>query len=307
MQKKILSLVTFLMLISFLGAQVNRVKVDSILKSPNNFKDEMVELEGFVTQYVEGDAKTTSFYFLKDDWGGIIKVRTSKGRPDVGTRYIVNGPVGIDPIFNEPYISEEGRIPKTQQLVVPPVQKTNRLLIYGLIGGIIVVFFALVFIIMSALNRKSKAGTGIHTVRTGIEENLGQMPQPEAVMEGSTIKMSLPPQGTLKLLPGRFVVVSGDDKIKEIRFYKIGSTEESEITFGRAVGKPYSHIQLKPMTVSAKHAKLVFNAGKYTLTNFSKSNPTLVNGAVLEENGSVVLKNGDKIEMGEAVFQFQAQ
>jgi len=67
MAKKIVSLVLFILLVSFLGAQVNRIKVDSILKAPTNLKDEVVELEGFVTQYVEGDAKTTSFYFLKDD------------------------------------------------------------------------------------------------------------------------------------------------------------------------------------------------------------------------------------------------
>ena len=86
-----------------------------------------------MTQYVEGDAKTTSFYFLKDDGRASSRSRTSKRRPmsDPLHRYRTWGP---HPIFDEPYISEEGRVPKTVQIVVR--KKDNRLLIYGLIGAL---------------------------------------------------------------------------------------------------------------------------------------------------------------------------
>lgn len=299
MSKRCFIFVFLICLSLTLIAQEKQIKIEDILKAPAAFKDEVVRLEGFVTQYVEGDAKTTSFYFLKDDWGGIIKVRTSKDRPEVGNKYIITGPVGIDPIFNEPYISEETRMQK----VALPVASAprNQYLIYGLIAAITAVIFLLVVVILSSGKKRGFEET---KVSTGIETSL---PQPESFIEGKTIKMAVPPEGTLKLLPGRFVVLSGDDNIKEIRFYKTKAQEECEITFGRASGKPFSHIQLKPMTVSALHAKVVYNVGKFTLINYSKTNPTKVNGQELKENESVELKDGARIEMGEIVFEFQAR
>lgn len=171
-----------------------------------------------------------------------------------------------------------------------------------LIVAIILVFILLVVILLSVMRRRELAP------ETGLDEEAKvAIPKPEAVVEGSTIKMAVPPEGTLKLLPGRFIVLSGDDKIREIRFYKTKAQEECEVTFGRASGKPYSHIQLKPMTVSAKHAKLVYAGGKFTLINYSRTNPTKVNGVELPENGSVELKEGDRIEMGEMLFEFEAR
>jgi hypothetical protein len=133
----------------------------------------------------------------------------------------------------------------------------------------------------------------------------GEIPEPEEVLEGETVKIAVPPPGTLKILPGKFVVLEGDEKIKEIRFFKEKSSLETEITFGRAAGPNYSHIQFKPMSVSAKHAKLIYAGNKFTLINYSNTNPTRVNGIDLPENGSIELDEGDKIEMGEMVFEFK--
>ena len=71
---------------------------------------EATYVEGFVTQYFKDMARTTNFYFLKDNWGGIIKVRTSKPKPEVGKKYSITGPVNIDSDLNEVFISEESRI-----------------------------------------------------------------------------------------------------------------------------------------------------------------------------------------------------
>jgi predicted component of type VI protein secretion system len=60
------------------------------------------------------------------------------------------------------------------------------------------------------------------------------------------------------------------------------------------------------MTVSAKQAKLIYASGKFTLINYSGTNPTKVNDSELEINGSVDLADGDRIEMGEIVFEFKS-
>ena len=85
-------------------------KVSDIRNNPRGYANEVVTLEGFATQWVEGKVSTTRFYFLKDGWGGVIKVRTSKAQPEVGERYRVTGPIGIDPTnHNDLNVNEETR------------------------------------------------------------------------------------------------------------------------------------------------------------------------------------------------------
>ena len=133
-------------------------------------------------------------------------------------------------------------------------------------------------------------------------------PAPEETLEGSTIKIHAPPPGTLKLLPGRLEVVSGDDTIHEIRFYKSPGQTTPEITFGRTTGAPYRHVQLKPMTVSAQQARMTFFDGSWALTNLAKpsSNPTRLNGRQMDPGETARLSPGDQIEMGEVMFNFHA-
>ncbi len=58
-------------------------------------------------------------------------------------------------------------------------------------------------------------------------------------------------------------------------------------------------------TVSRKHAKISKTKEGYFIKNFSKVNPTLVN---LEEvKGNVLLKEGDRIQIGETTFLFTSQ
>lgn len=135
------------------------------------------------------------------------------------------------------------------------------------------------------------------------------IPAPQEVIEGRTIKMHAPPPNTIKLLPGWFEVVSGDEVVKQIRFYKMRGDATSETTFGRAVGRPYTHIQLKPMTVSSRQAKVTIEPSGARLTNFASadSNPTRVNSREMAVGESLVLQEGDSVEMGEVVFRFHAQ
>lgn len=299
-------------------------KVEDILKNPQEYNNEVVTIKGFVTQLVPGTAKNTAFYLLRDDWGGVLKIRTSKDLPKINEKYIVTGPIGIDLSVtpNEVYLSEEIRKLESEIGTVPtgaPViseekptiamptkkwwQRTSSLLLLGLI----VIGLAIVITFFFAFARKREEPETIFEVEKGkaLEKEEIRIPEPEQVLEGDTVKMAMPPAGTLKMLPGRLIVLQGDTKVKEIRFYKTKAEDENEITFGRAAGKPYSHIQLKEMTVSAKQAKIIYAGKKFTLINYSKTNPTRVNDIEIEENGMIELKDGDKIQMGEVIFEFR--
>lgn len=123
------------------------------------------------------------------------------------------------------------------------------------------------------------------------------------------LKVHKPVDGTLQFLPGRLEVVEGRELGQEIRFVRQQGPGPTEITFGRQDGNPYKHIQLHEPTVSRTHARMTYEEdNRWRLTNLSRTNPISVNAASMApENTSVLLKDGDRIEMGEVVFRFKAK
>jgi hypothetical protein len=131
----------------------------------------------------------------------------------------------------------------------------------------------------------------------------GVEPPPPIKVEGNTIKMYEAPKGTLKLLPGRFEVIEGDTKLKEIRLFRPLNKTDLEYTFGSGNGEAYQHIQLSHNTVSSQQAKLFYSANskKYTIINRAdpiEKNATKINGKELQLNESYVLNPNDVITMG---------
>jgi hypothetical protein len=117
------------------------------------------------------------------------------------------------------------------------------------------------------------------------------------------------PDGTLQLLPGRLEVVSGLDQRGDIRFVKAPG-RDATITFGRSPGDPPAHIQLPAPTVSSMHAAMRFHGGAWFISNLSRTNPVVVNGAELGGSGAGAghaLKDGDQVEMGEVVLRFRGR
>lgn len=110
--------------------------------------------------------------------------------------------------------------------------------------------------------------------------------------------------GTLTILPGRFLVEEGDRDV-EIRIVRTGQSEREETTIGRDPGHIYRHVQLKAPSVSVRHAKLVCEGRAYSLVNYSRTNPTRVNGEPLPENASRRLVDGDTIEIGEVSIVYR--
>jgi len=149
-----------------------------------------------------------------------------------------------------------------------------------------------------------------------VDEELGE------AFEGASVRYWRAADGTLQFLPGRLEIAAGRDAGQEIRFVRTGGPDGTCITFGRAEGAPYRHVQLREPTVSRAHARMALeqstilsggaarnpNTGRWRLENLSSTNPVVVNGRTLDAKGgpsaSVILSDGDRIEMGEVAFVF---
>jgi hypothetical protein len=145
-----------------------------------------------------------------------------------------------------------------------------------------------------------------------------------AAVDGASVRYWRPADGTLQFLPGRLEVVAGRDAGQEIRFVRTPGPDGTCVTFGRAEGAPYRHIQLREPTVSRSHARMILESrntassegraavmsARWRLENLSATNPVVVNGRALAGDGDgagVELQDGDRIEMGEVVFRFHAK
>ena len=164
---------------------------------------------------------------------------------------------------------------------------------------------------------------GVSTVARphGGEEPLSIDDEMGEAVEGASIRFWRPADGTLQFLPGRLEIAAGRDAGQEIRFVRTGGPDGTCITFGRADGPPYRHVQLREPTVSRSHARMVLDQpgtgsrdgssaqAQWRLENLSSTNPVVVNGRSLDANGgataSVMLSEGDRIEMGEVAFVFR--
>lgn len=130
---------------------------------------------------------------------------------------------------------------------------------------------------------------------------------PPELVEGERVHFYRPTDGTLQFLPGRLEVLDGEASRHEIRFVKTPG-DAPEVTFGRSEGAPYRHVQLRSPTVSRMHARLRFAEGRWRIENLSRTNPVVVNGEVVEPDTTPrPLEEGDRIEMGEAIFRYRAR
>ena len=299
---------------------VNRSEASTVKVSAlTQYIGESVTIEGHVTKYQEDSSSSTWVYYLKDDWGGSVRIRTEESPPQVQSRLRVSGVVMTEPNYKLPAIVETRRQvlqAPTSGASTPPPPDTDgdgipnthdkcpakrgpdetggcpRSQTGMLIMVIVTAFvFLVLVVILVFLLRHKRAGSGL-------------APEKDVeLVEGGTIKIATDKGGTMKLLPGRFEVTAGDDKVKEIRIYKVPG---DEITIGRLAGTRFKHIQLESPTVSAKQAKLRYSNGKYMIVNLSSTNPTQVNGRNLVVDQSCEINEGDTISMGEVVLTYHA-
>jgi hypothetical protein len=114
--------------------------------------------------------------------------------------------------------------------------------------------------------------------------------------------------GTLQFLPGRLEILEGREAGQEIRFVRTPGPDGTVVSFGRAEGPPYRHVQLSEATVSRHHARMAHDGKAWRLVNLSRTNPVVINGRpMVGEGDAAILNDGDRVEMGEIVFRFHAR
>jgi hypothetical protein len=150
------------------------------------------------------------------------------------------------------------------------------------------------------------------SLSTAADDDVGQ------AIDGASVRYWRAADGTLQFLPGRLELAAGRDAGQEIRFVRTAGPDGTTVTFGRAEGAPYRHVQLREPTVSRSHARMSLEStpgsahpAHWRLENLSATNPVVVNGRALAADAgaksSVILSDGDRIEMGEVAFLFRAR
>jgi FHA domain len=296
--KRIIAVAALLVLALSGAAFAKEAKIADILKFKELFKNERVSVVGFVNQIVEDNAKSTKVYKLQDDYAERIDVRTSAGLPEVGKRVAVEGMVTQE--GDTLYIMELSRTDFSPKI---PGPEYDQKIMYALVAAGVIFLLLLVVVVMVIVMRRMRSQEEELPVINGGGERL--------VDEGKTVQLKRTQDTTMKLLPGKFRIVKGDEKDREIRLYMPKDARNNmEFTIGSLPipeANPFSHIRIAANTVSRNQAKLVYDGSSYTLTNISTVNNTIINGKTMTENEAITLNDGDLLVMGEIEFRYEAK
>lgn len=321
--KRVLLYQLIIIAIAFSTALSQTTSIEEIHNNPKKFDGNNVIVKGLVTQYVEGTG-STSYYLLKGDYGSIIKVNTAAGAPETNKKYTVEGIVYINEKTGTPFISEKSRNPEE---VVSQYGKEDSLtnvtstppppyLLYYILIGAIIILIVTYFILKN--KQKSKALTSTYQAPYGSPTESGKG---YSVKTGQdidyennfrddfkTVRITTTSPKTLKFIPGKLTIVSGEDTGKSFKIAGYPTPEGNIVSIGREEingDRSYSHIQLMQKTISRKQAELVQYNGRLYIKNLSETNMTQLNGIELKVGEQAELKSGAVIRLGELEIKYE--
>lgn len=314
--KKIYSLLILVIISSSLNllGQSKVVQIKDILKDPTGLLQEEIQVTGLVIQYVEATEQTTSHYYLKDDYGAIIKVHTAESKPETNVKYKVTGILYMDASTSSPFLSEKSKS-RIDDVVTPPPPpplpvktwwEENWLLAVIIGSGILLV------ILISILLGSRKKSQPVPPIQTGVKQSVPGPEKPDSPIQRDNLKTMVIPSSvpkTMKFIPGELEVITGDDKGKIIKIGGYPTEEGSIVTIGRdqVTGpRDFAHIQLKERTISRRQAEIILKDGKLYIKNLSETNYTKLDGKDLPPNTSAELKGGSVITFGEVEMKYKA-
>lgn len=284
-----------------------QIWINDIQVNPSRYWNTTVTVIGQVMATASNPPGTTrGTYTLLDDSSPIpLNVRT-KDLPPVGKIYSVTGVFIQDPAqANAPLIRELKR----------GAPGMSTLLRYALIGGsalflvLLVVFFSMLVkprrrpvprvVTIAPAARGTPVSGSLPLARpvtqtpTARPVHTSKLPQAEPVATPTPDKTQV-----FMSLGAELIVDRGPDEDRQFPLHK-------EIT---TVGRPGSRkndIELTDDTVSKEQASVFFDATtkRFTLSNQSRTNPTMVNQVVATEGRE--LEDGDLIEMGRTTIRFE--
>jgi len=320
-----------------LNTQKNKIipfiEIEKILETPREFEGKHVKVKGTVVQLIARQ-DNTKYYVLKSDFGRSIRIQIGTGQnpPETMKKYIVEGVLYYDSNENRFAISEISRLPfisenasdltakrtietSKNEKIINEEQKNN-LLRYLVGGGLSIIILAIVMV--SFIKKRNKKRVKDQEEVNEISEPASEIYfAPTMQMDSSsfstendfkTIKIALDSPQTLKLIPGKLVIVSGEDKGKFFSISGYATAEGAVVTIGREEvpgERAYSHIQLKQKTVSRKQAELIYKDSKLYVKNLSETNYTCLDGEELNSNQLTEVKEGSVIKTGEVEFKYE--
>ena len=313
--------------------------VQQLFEGRESWVGRYVQISGKVARWDRSNS-----FILEDNFGGGIEVIVIGPLPKREAEVVVKGIIAIDavrnPYLNATYVGPVGGPPPA-----PPVDSDNdgvpdtRDRCPGTLGAEVVDATGCEvkksFVDVLKTNQTIiliDAGVGILGLGLffALRRPQTQLPSPTSapmptmaggaasaassgVDEGKTIRIARPDesQGTLQILPGRLEICSGPDagNVADIRFVRdrTAGNPIPEVTFGRHGQASPTHVVLKSQTVSRLHAKFRFEAGRWSVINYSETNPVTVNKRPMTTTEPpVVLSDKDVIEMGEVGFRYHA-
>jgi len=289
--KKINAILLLGFLLIFSSCAPKLVKLEDIFENPGKYENEQVIISGMVNQYFPSTTKTTSYYLVQGNFGGVMNVNTSLKPPTTFRKYQITGVVVIDQVQGRPVIIEK-----------------SRRAIYGAISYVLAGLVVLLIAFMVAFlffNRKKEKSTKSGTADKGKEKT---DTSGSSSTDYATIKLTTGTPPTMILIPGELEIISGRDKGKSFRIAGYPTTEGSIVTLGREPvdgDRKYAHIQLLEKTVSRKQAELIYRNGVLYIKNLSETNFTQVDGQTLTINEAAELKSGMVIRAGEVEFRYK--
>jgi hypothetical protein len=290
---KIISIVGFLFLGSSLSAKVLHTTIEDIFTIPTAYRETTVEVEGYVSEYEPGTSPTVNYYLLKGDYGQPIRVTTSMEHPAILSRLRVTGICYLEGTM--PFISEAKRValPKIIRILGLDLERKTLFIVLFVFLGLLLAFLIYYqFRIRKPISEEEPFP--LISVPSGFERKQRD--------DFRTVKIYNVPE-TMKLIPGKLVILSGLDSGKEFQIAGRPSAQGNVATIGRETvsgDQVYSHIQLDDplQTVSRKQALLIERRGRVYLQNITKVNKTQVDGKELEMDEEIELKSSARIKMG---------
>lgn len=316
-----LFLLIFLFLSSYSFSQLTTV--ENITSRPYSYEGVTVTVKGLVTIYKVGSGNT-QYYLLRGDYGPSIKVNTAEGSPEINEIYTVEGIVYVDKNTHVPFISERYREKvEPNPIIIEPTQTLWELILEFIETNILIIILIIVLIALvstyfilrskksseniSANNPPSNLSSAsdypVHSLKLSPNDM-----QQQSNDDFKTIKITASSPKTLKFIPGKLTIVSGEDTGKSFKIAGYPTSEGSIVSIGREEVKgdrSYSHIQLMQKTISRKQAEIIQKDGKVYVRNLSDTNYTQIDGVELKINEKAELKVGSVLRLGELEVKYE--
>lgn len=299
--------------------QAQDKSIKKIIDNPGQYLNERVEIFGLLTKYVPAGTSSTAYYILQGDYGDQIKVITAGEAPETNKKYHVTGILSKQ--YDELIVTETSKTPEEtkenvtaqpqiQQPVVipPPVEEKQSgpdILIIVIIAGVII----LAALIIILLVRQKKPDTISSTPPKEDDYKSPPTIPIKQFNDFSTIKYTPESSKTMKFIPGKLEIISGEDKGKSFKIAGYPTREGSVVSIGRAKvsgDRAYAHIQIdeKFQTVSRKQAELIYVDNHLFVSNLSESSFTQLDGLELKLNEKAEVKPNSVIRMAELEFRY---